>query len=136
MMMNWSGITRMAALCALAVVLPGCSTSGGGSGSGAAAEPVEPGVGVTLEVINEQRIEADIFVFLDGVQQRVGRVKSFSEDTFLIPMDRARTGRLEFRLFGGPTCVTREASLLPGDQLSYTIPIQITLMDAICRGDS
>lgn len=135
-MMNWSSFTRIAALCALAFVLPGCSTGGTGSESGAAAEPAGEVVGVLLEVINEQRIEADIFVYLDGQQRRVGRVRSLSEENFVIPMDRARSARLEFRLFGGPTCVTRETSLVPGDEISYTIPIQITLMDAACRGDS
>lgn len=135
-MTNIRGIISVTAFCALATALPGCSTGGGSSPSGSEAEPAEPGVGVQLEVINQQRIEADIWVYLDGQSQRVGRVRSNSEDTFLIRMDRARTARLEFRLFGGPTCVTRETSLVPGDQISYTIPINITLMDAACRGDS
>jgi hypothetical protein len=126
----------MAAVCALAIGVPGCSTGGGGSQANAAAEPADPGVGVQLEVTNEQRIEADIWVYLDGQRRRVGSVRSFSEDTFLIRMDRARNARLEFRLFGGPTCVTRDLSLLPGDEISYTIPMNITLMDAVCRGDS
>ena len=115
----------------------GCSTSGGSSGDpGPAATPGTPGGGVDLEVKNEQRMEAEIWVFIDGARRRLGRVNSFSENTFLIPIDRARILRMEFRLYGGPVCVTGDAPFEPGDFVSYTIPVDITRFDAVCRGDS
>jgi len=112
----------------------GCSTGGSSANEESAITPGTPGEGVTLTVKNEQRIEADIWVFVDGATQRLGRVNAFGEETFLIPLDRARTLRLEFRLFGGATCVTRETSRLPGEAVSYTIPVDIRLFDAVCRG--
>ena len=127
-------IVRVAAFCALSLVFPSCSTGGGAEG-GPAAEPADPGEGVQLAVTNEQRMEADIWVYVDGVRRRVGTVRALSNDDFVIPMDRARRLRLEFRIFGGPTCVTREVSMLPGEAASYTIPMNIQLFDAVCRGD-
>ena len=111
-----------------------CST-GGNSGSADPSVTAEgPREGVELEVKNEQRVEVDIWVRVDGAPQRLGRVNSFGEGTFLIPIDRARVLRLEFRIFGGATCVTREVSMLPGESVSYTIPTEIRLFDAVCRG--
>jgi len=121
---------------ALGLGMTGCSTGGSSGGPEAGVTPETPGEGVLLEVTNEQRTEADICVFVDGASRRVGRVRAFSEESFLIPMDRARVLRLEFRIFGGPTCVTREAAMLPGEAVSYTIPINIRLFDAVCRGGS
>jgi len=118
----------------IAMALGGCSTGGSSGNAEPAVTPGSPGEGVTLEVTNEQRVEADIWVFVDGSRERLGRVRSFSEETFLISIDRARTIRLEFRLFGGPTCVTRDESLLPGDAVAYTIPLDIRVFDAVCRG--
>jgi len=115
----------------------GCSTSGGSSGDpGAAVAPGTPGEGVDLEVKNEQRMEAEIWVFIDGARRRLGRVPSFGENTFLIPIDRVRILRLEFRLYGGPTCVTGDAPFEPGDAVTYTIPVDINRFDAVCRSDS
>ncbi len=114
----------------------GCSTGGSSGNPGPAVTPETAGEGVQLEVKNEQRMEADIWVFVDGHSRRLGRVESFSEGNFLIPMDRARRLRLEFRLFGGPTCVTREVSMLPGESATYTIPLEIRFFDAVCRGES
>ena len=89
-----------------------------------------------LDVKNDQRMEAEIWVFIDGARRRLGRVPSFSENTFLIPIDRARILRLDFRLYGGPVCVSGDAPFEPGDAVSYTIPVDITRFDAVCRGDS
>jgi len=108
----------------------GCSSSGSPEPADTA---VVPGQGVRLEVTNEQRTEAEIWVLVDGSRQRLGRVASYDNETFLIPMDRPRTLRMEFRIFGGPTCVTREVSRRPGESVSYTIPVDIRVFDAVCR---
>jgi hypothetical protein len=120
---------------ALGLGMVGCSTGGGSGDPEPAVAPGVPGEGVRMSVKNDQRIEANIFVFLDGAQQRVGRISAFGEDSFLVPMDRGRVVRFEFRLFGGPTCVTREISMVPGDVVSYTIPVDLQgFIDATCRG--
>ena len=119
---------------ALGLSVAGCSTGGSSGSTDTAVTPEVSGEGVQLEVKNEQRVEVDIWVRVDGNPQRLGRVSSFDEGTFLIPMDRARILRLEFRIFGGATCVTREVSMLPGESVSYTIPMEIRLFDAVCRG--
>jgi hypothetical protein len=110
--------------------ISGCS-SGGTGGTEQAVVPA--GQGVTLEVTNEQRTEAEIWVLADGSRQRMGRVPAYGEETFLIPMDRGRTLRMEFRIFGGPTCITRDVRMMPGEAVSYTIPVNINLFDAVCR---
>jgi len=127
----------LAKLAALGLVLAagsgasGCA-SGGSSGVDDSKAPTT-GPGIELEVTNNQRTEAEIWVFLDGSRQRVGRVISNSRETFMIPMDRMRTVRMEFRLYGGPTCVTRDVAMQPGEAVSYTIPVDINLFDAVCR---
>lgn len=136
MMIKFRGLIPIGALCAFSLFLPSCSTGGGGAQGGPAAEPVEGVGGVQLAVTNEQRMEADIWVYVDGVRRRVGTVRAFSNDDFVIPIDRARNLRLEFRIFGGPTCVTREVSMLPGEAASYTIPMNIQLFDAVCRNQT
>ena len=118
---------------AVGMALAGCSTGGSSGEFEPGFTPDRSGEGVNLEVTNEQRTEADIWVFIDGVSQRLGRVRAFDKETFLIPMDRARTLRLEFRLFGGRTCATGEGSFLPGEAVAYTIPVDIRLFDAVCR---
>jgi hypothetical protein len=134
MMTKTLRVVRIAVFSALSLVFSSCSTGGGAEG-GPAAEPADRREGVQLAVTNEQRMEADIWVYVDGVQRRVGTVRALSSNDFVIPMDRARRLRLEFRIFGGPTCVTREVSMLPGEAASYTIPMNIQLFDAVCRGD-
>lgn len=113
--------------------LGACATGGGFGSSGAAAPGSRAGQGVSIEVVNEQRTEAEIWALLGAERQRLGSVPSFGSDTFLIRMDRARNVRLEFRIFAGPTCVTGEAALVPGEAVTYTIPLDITRFDAVCR---
>ncbi len=120
---------------ALALTAAGCSTLGnpqtsmeGGGGPGA-------GPGVSFEVVNEQRTEVEIWALADMERQHLGMVRAFDRNTFFIRMDRIRTIRLEFRFFGGPTCVTGEEPLTPGEAVSYTIPLDINRFDAICRVD-
>lgn len=108
----------------------GCASGGGAEEE---APAVAPGQGVRLSVRNDQRTEAEIWVFVDGSRQRMGMVRSMDSGEFLIPMDRGRTLRMEFRIFGGPTCVTRDISMVPGESVSYTIPVEIRMFDAVCR---
>jgi hypothetical protein len=113
--------------------LGACSTSGESGSPPAAAPGSTPGQGVSIEVVNEQRTEAEIWALLGAERQRLGTVPSFGKDTFLIRMTQARNVRLEFRIFAGPTCVTRDVALVPGDAVTYTIPLDITRFDAVCR---
>jgi len=114
----------------LGLGMGGCASGGGTQEGGAAAAE---GQGVRLTVSNQQRTEAEIWVFVDGSRQRMGVVRSNDTDTFLIRMDRGRNLRMEFRIFGGPTCVTRDVQMVPGESVSYTIPVNIQMFDAVCR---
>lgn len=127
------GFARISAgLLALAV---GLGVGGCASGGGTQEEAVAPasGQGVRLTVINEQRTEAEIWSVVDGSRQRLGMVRSMDRGSFLIPMDRGRNLRMEFRIFGGPTCLTRDVQMVPGESVTYTIPVEIRLFDAVCR---
>ena len=127
---------RFAKLAALGLVLTaGPGVGGCASGGSSVPEDNAPttGPGLELEVTNNQRTEAEIWVYLDGSRQRVGRVASNGREMFMIPLDRMRTVRMEFRLYGGPTCVTRDVAMQPGEGVSYTIPVDINLFDAVCR---
>lgn len=118
---------------AMGFALAGCAGPGSAGTTEMAATPEAPGAGVQLTVKNEQRTEAVIWVLIDGSRQRLGQVRAYDEGTFLIPMDRTRMLRMEFQIYGGPTCVTREVSRQPGQSVSYTIPTDIRLFDATCR---
>ena len=118
---------------AIGLGVVGCSTGGSSGATDPAVTPEVPGEGVQVKVKNEQRIEVDVWVSVDGARRRLGRVASFGEESFLIPMDRARVLQMEFRIFGGETCVTREVPMLPGEEVFYTIPVEIRLFDAVCR---
>ena len=118
---------------AMGFALAGCAGSGNQGTSEAMGTPEAAGTGVQLTVKNEQRTEAVIWVLIDGSRQRLGQVRAYDEGTFLIPMDRTRMLRMEFQIYGGPTCLTREVSRQPGQSASYTIPTDIRLFDAVCR---
>jgi len=114
----------------LGLGMVGCASGGGTQEGGAAATE---GQGVRLTVTNQQRTETEIWVYVDGSRQRMGTVRSNDTDTFLVPMDRGRNLRMEFRIFGGPTCVTRDVQMVPGEAVTYTIPVDIQMFDAVCR---
>ena len=114
--------------------LAGCATAGTSGDSEPATSPEASGPGVQVDVTNEQTMEAEVWVSLDGVRQRVGRVRSYSKETFRIPMDRTVILSMEFRLFGGATCTSRELSMAPGGALFYTIPTNLQGFDGTCRG--
>jgi len=124
---------RMTAVGLALVVGLGMGGCAGGGGAQEEAAAVTPGQGVQLTVKNDQRTEAEIWAIVDGSRQRMGMVRSMDSGTFLIPMDRGRNLRMEFRIFGGPTCLTRDVQMVPGESVSYTIPVEIRMFDAVCR---
>lgn len=118
---------------ALGLGMTSCSTGGTAGDSAPAATPGTPETGVRLTVRNDQRTETEIWVYVDGARSRLGRVRSGDQGTFIIPTDRVRRMRMEFRIYGGPVCVTRDASLGPAEVVNYNIPVDITMFDAVCR---
>ncbi|MGW8268399.1 MAG: hypothetical protein ACWGSQ_18675 [Longimicrobiales bacterium] len=129
-MRRFRGVSSGVLASALVLGLAGCASGGGTQEEGTTATE---GQGVRLTVSNQQRTEAEIWVFVDGSRQRMGVVRSNDTNNFLIRMDRGRNLRMEFRIFGGPTCVTRDVQMVPGEAVSYTIPVNIQMFDAVCR---
>ena len=55
------------------------------------------------------------------------------EETFHVPMDRPERVRMEFDLSLGASCVTRDVLLRPGEEIDVRIPVNLNMMQAICR---
>jgi hypothetical protein len=122
-------------LAALTVTLlaAGC---GGGAGTSTPAPPFEgdPSQVLTVVVRNEQIDMARITLFINSLRRRLGDVRGLGTQTFHVPMDVPASVRLEFDLTLGANCVTRDIVLGPGDVVQAVIPVDLRMMQAVCRG--
>jgi hypothetical protein len=123
---------RLPAALAFAFLAAGC----GGGGSTSTPEPAfggDPSQVLTVTIRNDQMNEARITLFLDRTRTRLGTVRANQSETFRVPIRNVMPVRLEFDLTLGAHCVTRDASLGPGDNIEVTIPVNLNMMAAVCR---
>ncbi len=120
---------------ALTVVLlaAGC---GGGAGSSTPAPAFDgyPSQVLTVVIRNEQIDMARITLWLNSLRRRLGAVRGLQTQTFQVPMDVPASVRMEFDLTLGANCVTRDIVLGPGDVVQAVIPVDLRMMQAVCRG--
>ena len=119
---------------ALALMLPaiGC----GGGGGTATPEPAFEGdlsQVLTVIITNERLDAADVVLWIDGARQRLGDVRGNRTETFHIPMERSAPVRMTFDIPLGPECVTRDIVLGPGEEIRARIPVNLSVMQAVCR---
>ena len=109
----------------------------GGCGGTSAPPPTLPGgdasQALTITIRNEQIDAARITLFLNSTRQRLGDVRGNSTETFQVPMRVSASVRMEFDLTLGASCVTRDIFLAPGDVIDVRIPVDLRMMQAVCR---
>ena len=89
---------------------------------------------LTITIRNEQIDAARITLWVNSARRRLGDVRGNSTETFQVPMPVSASVRMEFDLTLGPTCVTRDVFLAPGDVIDVRIPSDLRMMQAVCRG--
>ncbi len=89
---------------------------------------------LTITIRNEQIDAARITLWLNSTRRRLGDVRGNSTETFQVPMRTSASVRMEFDLTLGPTCVTRDVFLAPGDVIDVRIPSDLRMIQqAVCR---
>ena len=109
----------------------------GGCGGTSAPPPTLSGdasQALTITIRNEQIDAARITLWLNSSRQRLGDVRGNSTETFQVPMRVSASVRMEFDLTLGASCVTRDVFLGPGDVIDVRIPVDLRMMQAVCRG--
>lgn len=109
------------------------------AGCGGTAAPPPTLIGdasqaLTITIRNEQIDAARITLFLNSTRRRLGDVRGNSTETFQVPMPVSASVRMGFDLTLGASCVTRDIFLAPGDVIDVTIPVDLRMMQAVCRG--
>lgn len=117
---------------AIPLLVAGC---GGGS---AAPTPRPAAIGdpsevLTITIHNHQLNDARISLWIDRRRQRLGDVRANSSQTFQVPMSGIARVHLEFDLSLGEHCVAGERSLGPGETIEATIPLNLGMIQAVCR---
>ena len=130
-------IPYLATLTAAALLV---ACGGGGGAAPADPMPVNPAVAsssnagsFTISVQNMQPDEAVLHIRLDGQQRRLGSVMANSRETFEVEILGLTNVRLEFRIVLGPTCITTDVGISPGETINAVIPIDLNQMQAVCR---
>ncbi len=127
--------TRSAALLALAVGLlaVGCGSSEQSSIAATTNAPDDLSTVLTVEVHNDQLDEVRTWLIVEGQRVRLGPVRAGSSQTFYYALPGSRQVRLEFDVTLGRRCVTQDAPLRNGDDISVRIPAQLIAFTGVCR---
>jgi hypothetical protein len=115
----------------LVLLASACTASGAQPES---AAPVDPSKGVTVTLRNEKLADARVYLRVDGGRRPLGTVTGGAEETFFEPLGQISVVRIEFDLIQGERCVTAELSIGPGEEIEYTIPMNLAMVTAVCRG--
>ncbi len=89
---------------------------------------------LTITIRNDQIDAARVTLWLNSARERLGDVRGNSTETFQVPMRTSASVRMEFDLTLGASCVTRDVVLRPGESIQVTIPVNLQMMAAVCRG--
>jgi hypothetical protein len=114
-----------------AVIASAC----GGGVAPPAPEPFDGDLSTVLAITvrNQQLEDARVWLWVDGQRETLGSIRGNREQTFYHRMDGIRSIHMEFRITLGPTCITRDVSLGPGDNVQATIPSLLTGFNGVCR---
>ena len=118
---------------AVALLTVGC----GGGGGTSAPPPNFSGGGsqfLTISIQNQQLDEARITLWINGVRTRLGDVRGNQTETFQVPMRGRDPVRMQFDLTLGARCVTRDIVMGPGEVIEVIIPVNLSMMAAVCSG--
>lgn len=108
-------------LLALALLLPGCASSGSPFSEGG-----ERSRSIRIEVMNLNFNQATLYALRFEERIRLGVVGGKQEETFAIPWTTSAPMRVEMRLLGGGRCFTHEITVDPGDEMYVEVPLTVT----------
>ncbi len=117
----------------VALLAVGCGGGGGTSAPRPAFDGDQSQV-LTITIRNEQLDVARVTLWINSVRQRLGDVRGNATETFHVPMRSSAPVRMTFDLTLGASCVTRDIFLAPGDVVETRIPVDLRMMQAVCRG--
>ena len=89
---------------------------------------------LTISIQNQQIDEARIWLYINGVRRRLGDVRGNRTETFQVPMTGREPVRMQFDLTLGARCVTRDVVIGPGELIEVIIPVNLSMMAAVCSG--
>lgn len=76
---------------------------------------------VRVYVQNANFYDARVYALVEGVRRQLGYVGGKTDGVFTFPLSFSQPLRLEINLLAGPTCVTEELPVDPGDTLQLQI---------------
>jgi hypothetical protein len=118
---------------AVALLAAGCGGGGGTSAPPPAFDGDQSQV-LTITIRNERLNVARVSLWIAGVRERLGDVRSNQTATYHVPMQRREPVRMSFDLELGTSCVTQDVILGPGEDLEVRIPANLSIMRAVCSG--
>ncbi len=124
---------KLSTTLALVLLVAGCGGGGGTSAPTPAFDGDQSQV-LTITITNEQIDVARVTLWINSVRQRLGEVRGNRTQTFHVPMQRSEPVRMSFDLTLGASCVTRDVVLGPGEVVEVRIPVNLSMMQAVCRG--
>ncbi len=123
----------LALLLAVTLLAAGCGSSEPSSISATTSPPDDLSTVLTVTVHNDQLDEVRTWLIVEGQRVRMGPVRAGSSQTFYYALPGNRQVRLEFDVTLGRRCVTQDAPLKPGDDVSVRIPAQLIAFTGVCR---
>ena len=118
----------------LAALFAAACGGGGGTSAPAPAFDGDSLQGLTITIRNEQINTARISLWINSARRRLGDVRGNATETFQVPMRTSASVRMSFDLTLGASCVTRDVVIGAGDVIEVTIPVNLSTMQAVCRG--
>ena len=120
--------------------LSACAPTGrpiGGSGRGGGDDPFAGSArrapeSIQLQVQNLNFNEARLYTITGGRRRLLGSVQALGDHTFEVPWDFTDRLRIEIDLVTGPSCVTRELQVDPGEILRLQIQ-SVLSRGGLCR---
>ena len=132
-MFDVSAGRKLLATLAVALLTAGCG-GGGGTSAPPPAFDGDASQALTITIQNQQLDAARVALYINGARQSLGEVRGMQSQTFQVAMERSYPVRMVFDLTLGASCVTRDVVLRPGESIQVTIPVNLQMMAAVCRG--
>ncbi len=118
---------------AVTLLAAGCG-GGGGTSAPPPAFDGDPSQVLTIRIRNDQMDMARVTLWIESTRRRLGDVRGLMSETFHVPLERPSLIRMEFDLTLGAECLTRDITLSPGEVIDVRIPVDLRMMQAVCRG--
>ena len=97
------------------------------------ADPFDRSAGsLTIEVQNQNFLDATIYAIAPGLRRRLGTVTGKGDEVFNLQWDFTKPLRLNIDLLAGGSCNTRELLVNPGEVVQLVVAVNLD-SDPDCR---